>query len=133
MRHSITPVLLLAVPGVLVGTSLTALFTVYTFPYNWDWATALTFGAMMSATDPVAVVRSVASAPGALSLPLIVTLLLQVQVALLHELGAPKQLGVLIEGESLFNDGTGASVPLRYAARCIQHVLVRSICDLHGV
>ena len=40
------------------------------------------FGAVVSATDPVAV------------------------VALLKELGASKKLGTLIEGESLLNDGT---------------------------
>jgi NhaP-type Na+/H+ or K+/H+ antiporter len=42
----------------------------------------LLYGAIISATDPVAV------------------------VALLKELGAPKQLSTLIEGESLLNDGT---------------------------
>jgi NhaP-type Na+/H+ or K+/H+ antiporter len=43
-------------PGVLVGTALTALLVKYTFPYNWSWVEALLFGAMFSATDPVAVV-----------------------------------------------------------------------------
>ena len=46
------------------------------------YAAYLAFGAMVSATDPVAV------------------------VSLLKELGAPKQLATLIEGESLLNDGT---------------------------
>lgn len=40
------------------------------------------FGAMMSATDPVAT------------------------IAVLNEVGAPRQLRTLIEGESLVNDGT---------------------------
>lgn len=40
------------------------------------------FGSIVSATDPVAV------------------------VALLKELGASKRLSTIIEGESLFNDGT---------------------------
>lgn len=47
---------------------------------------ALLYGAIVSATDPVAV------------------------VALLKELGAPKQLSTLIEGESLLNDGTAMVV-----------------------
>lgn len=47
-----------------------------------DMKVSLMFGAMMSATDPVAV------------------------VALLKELGASARLGTLIEGESLLNDGT---------------------------
>ena len=46
------------------------------------WLASMLFGAVVSATDPVAV------------------------VALLKELGASKKLGTLIEGESLLNDGT---------------------------
>lgn len=46
------------------------------------WLASFLFGAVVSATDPVAV------------------------VALLKELGASKKLGTLIEGESLLNDGT---------------------------
>ena len=40
----------------IVGTVLTAVLVKYTFPYNWDWVESLLFGAMFSATDPVAVV-----------------------------------------------------------------------------
>jgi CPA1 family monovalent cation:H+ antiporter len=47
---------------------------------------ALIFGAMISATDPVAV------------------------VALFRSLGVPKRLQVILEGESLFNDGTAIVV-----------------------
>ena len=43
-------------PGVLVGTVLTAVLVKYTFPYEWSWTLSLLFGAMFSATDPVAVV-----------------------------------------------------------------------------
>ncbi len=43
-------------PGVIVGTVLTAALVKYTFPYNWSWVESLLFGAMFSATDPVAVV-----------------------------------------------------------------------------
>jgi sodium/hydrogen exchanger 10/11 len=46
----------------------------------------LLFGAVISATDPVAV------------------------VSLLKELGAPKSIGTLIEGESLLNDGTAVVI-----------------------
>ncbi len=35
---------------------LTAVLVKYTFPYNWNWVESLLFGAMFSATDPVAVV-----------------------------------------------------------------------------
>uniref|UniRef100_A0A7S3JZM7 Cation/H+ exchanger transmembrane domain-containing protein n=1 Tax=Aureoumbra lagunensis TaxID=44058 RepID=A0A7S3JZM7_9STRA len=78
-----TQILSLAGPGVLVATVLTAIFTKYVFvAYEWDWPTCLMFGAILSATDPVAV------------------------VALLKELGVSERLGTLIEGESLLNDGT---------------------------
>ena len=40
----------------LVGTVLTAVLVKYTFPYEWSWTLSLLFGAMFSATDPVAVV-----------------------------------------------------------------------------
>eukprot|EP00753_Platysulcus_tardus_P007775 PLAT15481.1.p1 GENE.PLAT15481.1~~PLAT15481.1.p1 ORF type:complete len:1352 (-),score=644.53 PLAT15481.1:882-4937(-) len=79
-RRSLLQIVMLAGPGVLIGTTLTALLVSF-FPYGWDWARCAMFGSILSATDPVAV------------------------VALLHELGAPERLGVLIEGESLLNDG----------------------------
>jgi NhaP-type Na+/H+ or K+/H+ antiporter len=79
-------VLALAGPGVVVASVLTGTFARYAFPYDWSWDTSLYFGAMMSATDPVAV------------------------VALLKELGVSERLSVLIEGESLMNDGTSIVV-----------------------
>ncbi|CAM9911883.1 unnamed protein product, partial [Chrysoparadoxa australica] len=75
-------VLVLAVPGVILMTILTACIVKYWLPYNWSWDTSLMFGSMLSATDPIAV------------------------VALLKELGVSERLAVLIEGESLLNDGT---------------------------
>jgi len=73
---------LLAVPGVLLGTFLTATFAKYVFPYNWDWVMCFMFGSILSATDPVAV------------------------LALLKDVGASKNLSMLVAGEALFNDGT---------------------------
>ena len=75
-------VLLLAGPGVLIGTGLTAMVCRWMLPYAWSWNQCLLVGSILSATDPVAV------------------------VALLKELGASKRLGTVIEGESLVNDGT---------------------------
>ena len=40
----------------IVGTVMTAVLVKYTFPYDWNWVESLLFGAMFSATDPVAVV-----------------------------------------------------------------------------
>lgn len=77
---------LLAAPGVVMSALLTAVVAIFVMYPDWDLSTGITFGAMLSATDPVAV------------------------VALLHELGAAKQLALLIEGESLFNDGSALVV-----------------------
>ena len=86
-KKSLGNAVILAVPGIVVALVLTALLIVGTNMLGigfegWNWAYALMFGSVVSATDPVAV------------------------VALLKELGASKKLGTLIEGESLLNDGT---------------------------
>ena len=70
-----------AFPNVLAGTFLTALVGFHVLPYQWPWFLCMTFGAIMSATDPVAV------------------------SALLEEVGAPPRLTTHIAGESLLNDG----------------------------
>lgn len=72
---------LLAGPGVLIGAFLTTLVVYYVLPYGWDAATSCTVGSILAATDPVAV------------------------VSLLKELGASPVLTILIQGESLLNDG----------------------------
>lgn len=78
----------LAVPGVIAATALTTLLLTpvadaMEYVRNFNWRYALVFGALISATDPIAV------------------------AAMFKELGAPKRLRVLVEGESLLNDGTG--------------------------
>ncbi len=81
-RRIFSQIALLAVPGLMVATVLTAVLVKYVFPWDWSWPLCFMFGALISATDPVAV------------------------VALLKELSSRKRLETLIEGESLFNDGT---------------------------
>ena len=71
----------LAVPGVVFSTLLTACLCKWLLPLDWGWPEALLMGALISATDPVAV------------------------VALLKETGTRHRLETLIEGESLLNDG----------------------------
>ena len=73
--------LALAGPGVLLGAGLTALVAKFVLPYGWGWMISLTFGSILAATDPVAV------------------------VSLLKALGASPKLTILIAGESLLNDG----------------------------
>ncbi|OUR65995.1 peptidase, partial [Bermanella sp. 47_1433_sub80_T6] len=81
-RRIFSQIALLAVPGLMVATAITAVLVKYIFPWDWSWPVCFMFGALISATDPVAV------------------------VALLKELSSRKRLETLIEGESLFNDGT---------------------------
>jgi Na+/H+ antiporter len=88
VRKNIGAIILLAVPALVVCTFVTAAMMVGLTgsSWAWSWPAALVFGALTSATDPVAV------------------------VAILREVGAPKRLAVLIEGESLANDGTAIVV-----------------------
>ncbi len=84
LRRSLPPILLLAVPGVILTTLIVG--GILSLSSQLTWPMALVFGALISATDPVAV------------------------VALFRSLGVPKRLSVLIEGESLLNDGTAIVV-----------------------
>jgi len=52
----------------------------YILPYDWNWATAMVLGGVLCSTDPVAV------------------------VALLRQIGAPKKIRTIIDGEALMND-----------------------------
>ena len=81
------PIAALAVPGVVGAIGLTAAILAPLVAATGDapgftWEHALVFAALIAATDPIAV------------------------VALFKSLGAPRRLGLLIEGESLLNDGT---------------------------
>lgn len=91
LQKNLGAVVVLAGPALLlstgaVGAMMVGLAALPGFPLRWGWLEALVFGALISATDPVAV------------------------VGLLREVGAPKRLGLLIEGESLLNDGTAIVV-----------------------
>ena len=81
-KRMFSQIAILAVPGLILTTSLTAVFAYYFFPWQWSWTVCFLFGALISATDPVAV------------------------VSLLKEVSSRKRLETLIEGESLLNDGT---------------------------
>lgn len=72
---------ILAIPGVLIVALVVA--TVLHVATGLAFETAFVVGAIVSATDPVAV------------------------VATMRDVRAPRQLATLVEAESLFNDGTG--------------------------
>lgn len=78
------PVLILAVPALLISTAFVGIGL--WFFLEIDLIVALLFGALISATDPVAV------------------------ISLFKELGAPERLTILLEGESLLNDATAIVV-----------------------
>ncbi|TMF40703.1 MAG: sodium:proton antiporter [Chloroflexi bacterium] len=93
---------LLALGGILIGLvpglriALLATFGVFFtvaligalahFALGLDWASGFLLGSIVAATDPIAVVN------------------------LLRQLGAPRGLEAILDGESLFNDGTGVAV-----------------------
>lgn len=80
LRVTLLPILVLAVVGVAVSTAITG--AIVSMGAGLPVVAALLFGALISATDPVAV------------------------VSIFSDLGAPRRLSYIVEGESLFNDGT---------------------------
>jgi CPA1 family monovalent cation:H+ antiporter len=86
LRESALTIGLLAIPGVLLAILLTAFLLTMASPLlgaaALPWEAALVFGGVIAATDPVAV------------------------TALFREVSAPRRLHVLVESESLLNDGT---------------------------
>jgi CPA1 family monovalent cation:H+ antiporter len=82
LRRDLLPVLALASVG--VGLCALVVATGLTIALGWPLAPALAFGALIAATDPIAV------------------------IALLSETGVKGRLRLLIESESLLNDGAAA-------------------------
>lgn len=87
LRRNLVTTLSLAIPGVLAALAVTALIMVpiarvLHLEEAFTWRHALVFGALIAATDPIAV------------------------VSMFKSLGAPRRLTALMEGESLLNDGT---------------------------
>ncbi len=82
LRENALPILLLATVGVLVATLTTGLAAHWLL--GLPLLVALVFGAITAATDPISV------------------------LSIFKETPVPKRLSVIVEGESLFNDGTAA-------------------------
>jgi Na+:H+ antiporter len=82
LRENLIPILLLATLGVLAATLIAA------YAIHWAIAfpitAALVFGSIVAPTDPISV------------------------LAIFRSMTVPKRLAVIVEGESLFNDGTAA-------------------------
>ena len=82
LRRNFAVIVVLATLGVLLSAGLTA--TGMHYLMHWQWISALAFGILIAATDPISV------------------------IATFKEAKAHGRLLVLIEAESLFNDGTAA-------------------------
>ncbi len=78
--RNLPPTLTMAIPALFLSTAMIG--AAMWWGLEMDAKMALVFGALISATDPVAV------------------------IAIFRELGAPKRLMALVEGESLLNDAT---------------------------
>jgi CPA1 family monovalent cation:H+ antiporter len=89
MIDSMWSISLLSVAGLVVSATLIATAIYFILPLVGlpiPFIVALLFGSIISSTDPVAV------------------------LALFKEFGAPKRLTMILEGESLFNDGTAVAL-----------------------
>lgn len=80
LLRNLFPTLTLAVPGLVISTFVTGGLVYYFTPLDISYA--MLFGALISATDPVAV------------------------IALFKDIGAPKRLTMLVDCESICNDAT---------------------------
>lgn len=89
LKEERLPIFTLATVGTLLSTLIVGSLVYYIFPlfgYNLDFIYCLLFGALISPTDPIAV------------------------LALVKKVGLSKRLEIKIAGESLFNDGIGVVV-----------------------
>jgi len=84
MWRRVVPISLLATVGVFLTVLLIGSLAHYGL--GLGWADGFLLGAIVAATDPIAV------------------------VGLLRQVGAPRGLEAILDGESLFNDGTGVAV-----------------------
>ena len=83
LRRRALPVGLLATAGVFLTVIVIGALSHYGLGFSWG--SAFLLGAIVAATDPIAV------------------------VSVLRRLHAPRGLDAILEGESLFNDGTGVA------------------------
>lgn len=99
--------IVLAIPGVILNILFIGLFAYCAFGSSWTWPLSFLIASILSTTDPVAVVSA------------------------LHNLHAPDKLAILMDGESLLNDGT-AIVGVLLFQRIIEGTLgtFTSVLDL---
>ncbi|GFE68040.1 sodium:proton antiporter [Chroococcus sp. FPU101] len=79
LRSTVKPIALLAGPGVILASGITAM--ILKWGLGLDWIAALLAGVILAITDTVSV------------------------IAVFKEISVPSRLTTIVEGESLFNDG----------------------------
>lgn len=79
LRSTIKPISILAGPGVVLSSGVTAM--ILKWGLGLDWISALLVGVILAITDTVSV------------------------IAVFKEISVPSRLSTIVEGESLFNDG----------------------------
>jgi NhaP-type Na+/H+ or K+/H+ antiporter len=94
LKREFWQVILLAVPGVFIGLFMIgfAFRIILGYGDEFSWSACFMFASIICATDPVAV------------------------VALLKSIGTPHKFNVLLEGESLLNDGSAMVFYLMFKA-----------------
>lgn len=109
------PILVLATVGVLISTFLAGTVIYYVLPLiglQIDYIYCLLFGALISPTDPIAV------------------------LAMIKKTKVSKNLESQIAGESLFNDGVGVVIfltILAIATKGVENVTAFEVAELFGV
>jgi CPA1 family monovalent cation:H+ antiporter len=103
LRSTFGWMVLLAAPGVLVSAVIVAI--VLNVATGLPLQLGMVVGAMVAATDPVAV------------------------IATFRNLGAPRRLATLVEGESLFNDGTALVLFVVAVASVTGHVTLAETAE----
>jgi CPA1 family monovalent cation:H+ antiporter len=91
LKENIKPVLIYAILGVVIAVFVTGFLLNYSFNsffpnFQIPIMACFLFGAVISSTDPISV------------------------LAIFKELGVPKRLSLIVDGESLFNDGVSVVV-----------------------
>lgn len=114
LREYRIPVFVLTVTGVLISTFIVGFLTYHLLQWlglNLDFIYCLVFGALISPTDPIAV------------------------LAIMSKMNVSENLEIKISGESLFNDGVGVVIFLTIlgvASAGVESVTVGSVLFLFG-